>query len=393
MLDTVLNQVVSAKEPFNSYETVKEAVETIDGFLVPGQEEFLFNKVKSLPEDALIVEVGSYQGRSTAAMAFACVGSNRKIYCIDPWIGQCPDLPEKSVFEVWKENLENYQLTPYIKSFQGYSSEIMKRWGELTGEKTIDFVFIDGSHEYLDVLTDFGLLLPLMKVGGWMAFHDVVETWPGCDYLWHDIVKFRLTDHEYSTTLACGRVKTTQELSEELQELNELRTLLVQSQQLQESGSIELEQSQTKLKQTQEQLQDTQDQLQQTQGQLQNAQVELVQTKLKQTQEQLQDTQKQLQNAKGKVELVQTQFKQTQEQLQQTQEQLQQTQEQLQNTQVELVQSQQLQESKSIELQQTQYELHHSKLEVAAMKTSKFWKLRSLWFKFKGLVGLPIDNQ
>ncbi|NES42485.1 MAG: hypothetical protein F6K20_14095 [Moorea sp. SIO2C4] len=28
MLDTVLNQVVSAKEPFNSYETVKEAVET-----------------------------------------------------------------------------------------------------------------------------------------------------------------------------------------------------------------------------------------------------------------------------------------------------------------------------------------------------------------------------
>ncbi|EGJ30191.1 MULTISPECIES: class I SAM-dependent methyltransferase [Moorena] len=358
MVDRVLEQVISAKEPFNSYETVKEAVETIDGFLVPGQEEFLFNKVKSLPEDALIVEVGSYKGRSTAAMAFACVGTNRKIYCIDPWIGQCHDLPEKSVFEVWKENLDNYQLTPYIRYFQGYSSEILKRWGELTGEKTIDFVFIDGSHEYLDVLTDFGLLLPLMKVGGWMAFHDIIETWPGCDYLWHDIVKFRLTDHEYSTTLACGRVKTTQQLSEELQELNELRTLLVQSQQLQESGSIELEQSQTKLKQTQEQLQDTQEQLQQTQGQLQNAQVELVQTKLQQTQEQLQEIQ-----------------------------------EQLQNTQVELIQSQQLQESKSTELQQTQYELHHTKLEVAAMKTSKFWKLRTLWFKFKGFVGLPTDNQ
>ncbi|NEO38055.1 MAG: class I SAM-dependent methyltransferase [Moorea sp. SIOASIH] len=332
MVNRVLNQVVSAKEPFNSYETVKEAVETIDGFLVPGQEEFLFNKVKSLPEDALIVEVGSYKGRSTAAMAFACVGTNRKIYCIDPWIGQCHDIPEKSVFEVWKENLDKYQLTPYIKSFQGYSLEILKRWGELTGEKTIDFVFIDGSHEYLDVLTDFGLLLPLMKVGGWMAFHDIIETWPGCDYLWHDIVKFRLTDHEYSTTLACGRVKTTQELSKELQELHELRTLLVQSQQLQDSGSLELQQTQTKLQQTQEQLQ-------------------------------------------------------------QTQEQLQQTQEQLQNTQVELVQSQQLQQSKITELQQTQYELHHTKLEVAAMKTSKFWKLRSLWFKFKGFVGLPIDNE
>ena len=318
MLDQLLEQVVSAKEPLNSYETVKEAVETIDGFLVPGQEEFLFNKVKSLPEDAIIVEVGSYKGRSTAAMAFACVGTNRKIYCIDPWIWEFHDPPDESFFDTWKENLDNYQLTPYIISFQGCSSEILKRWGELTAEKTIDFVFIDGSHEYLDVLTDFGLLFPLMKVGGWMAFHDVVETWPGSDYLWHEIVKFRLTDHEYSTTLACGRVKTTQELSEELQELHELPTLLVQSQQLKESVSLEL---------------------------------------------------------------------------QQTQEQLQQTQEQLQNTQVELIQSQQLQDSKSTELQQTQYELHHTKLEVAAMKTSKFWKMRSLWFKFKGLLGLPTDNE
>ena len=346
MLDRVLDQVVTAKEPFNRYDMVKDAVETIDGFLVPGQEEFLFNKVKSLPEDALIVEVGSYKGRSTAAMAFACVGTNRKIYCIDPWIGQCHDIPEKTSFEVWKDNIDKYQLAPYIKSFQGYSLEILKRWGELTGNKTIDFVFIDGSHEYVDVLIDFGLLLPLMKVEGWMAFHDVVETWPGSDYVWHDIAKFRLTDHEYSTTLACGRVKTAQKLSEELQELHELRTVLVQSQQLQESGSLELQETQTKLQQTQDQLQ----------------------------------------NANAKVELVQTK-------LQQTQEQLQQTQDQLQNTQVELVQSQQLQESKSTELQQTQYELHHTKLEVAAMKTSKFWKLRSLWFKFKGFVGLPTDNE
>ncbi|NEO03269.1 MAG: hypothetical protein F6K50_50545, partial [Moorea sp. SIO3I7] len=161
------------------------------------------------------------------------------------------------------------------------------------------------------------------------------------------------SDHEYSTTLACGRVKTTQELSKELQELHELRTLLVQSQQLQDSGILELQETQTKLQQTQEQLQ--------------------------QTQKQLQQTQEQLQHANAKVELGQTK--------------LQQTQEQLQNAKVQLVQSQQLQESKIIELQQIQDELHHTKLEVAAMKTSKFWKMRSLWFKFKGFVGLPTDNE
>lgn len=30
--------------------------------------------------------------------------------------------------------------------------------------------------------------------------------------------------------------------------------------------------------------------------------------------------------------------------------------------------------------------------EIAAMKTSKFWKLRTGWFKFKMLVGLPVDH-
>ncbi|MDD2338162.1 MAG: hypothetical protein PHD01_16510, partial [Geobacteraceae bacterium] len=66
------------------YSTIVEAIE---GFMVPGQEEFLFNKIQSLPEDAVILEIGSFKGRSTVAMGYACMGTRRKIYSIDTWNG------------------------------------------------------------------------------------------------------------------------------------------------------------------------------------------------------------------------------------------------------------------------------------------------------------------
>jgi hypothetical protein len=89
----------------NSYVSVKSAVESVEGLMCPGQEEFLFNKVKLLSEDAVIVEIGSYKGRSTLAMAYACKGTNRKIYCIDTWDGNNSDFSERIFFDTWQENI------------------------------------------------------------------------------------------------------------------------------------------------------------------------------------------------------------------------------------------------------------------------------------------------
>lgn len=187
------------------YETIQAAVEAIEGFMVPGQEEYLFNKVKSLPEDAVIVEIGSYKGRSTVAMAYACLGTSRKIYCIDTWDGNDSDFFEKNFFDIWQQNIESNNLSEYVVALRGYSNEILIRWKELTGKDAIDFIFIDGSHQYADVLNDFYCSFPLVKDGGWIGFHDVIETWPGPERVWHEIAKHRLFNQEYSTTLACGQ--------------------------------------------------------------------------------------------------------------------------------------------------------------------------------------------
>jgi predicted O-methyltransferase YrrM len=192
-----------------SYTTIQSAVEAIEGFMVPGQEEYLFNKVKSLPNDAVVVEIGSYKGRSTVAMAYACIGTKRKIYCIDTWDGNDIDFPDRNFFEIWQQNLQKNGLYKYVVPLQGYSHQVLSQWIELTNGTKIDFIFIEGSHQFLDVLQDFELSFPLLKEDGWIAFHDVVPTWPGSERVWHNIAKHCLVNHQYLSTLACGQKKST----------------------------------------------------------------------------------------------------------------------------------------------------------------------------------------
>jgi glycosyltransferase involved in cell wall biosynthesis/predicted O-methyltransferase YrrM len=188
-----------------NYETVKQFVEAVEGFMVPGQEEYLFNKVKSLPEDAVIVEIGSFKGRSTVAMGYACVGTKRKIYCIDTWDGNDSDFPDRKFFDIWHNNVINNGLEKYVFPLEGYSYDVLNNYKDIFEAQKIDFIFIDGSHQFLDVLKDFQLSFPLVKDKGWIAFHDVIHTWPGCEKVWHYIAKHFLENHEYSSTLSCGQ--------------------------------------------------------------------------------------------------------------------------------------------------------------------------------------------
>ncbi|MGH1395934.1 MAG: class I SAM-dependent methyltransferase [Trichormus sp.] len=192
-----------------SYGTIHHAVVSVKGFMISGQEEYLFNKVKSLPEDAVILEIGSFQGRSTVAMGYACIGTNRKIYAIDTWDGNDSDFAERQFFDIWQHNIKANGLEDYVIPLKGYSHEVLQQWQELTNHKAIDFIFIDGSHQYLDVLKDFEMSFPLVKENGWIAFHDVIETWPGSERVWHKTAKYFLANHEYCSSLACGQKTLT----------------------------------------------------------------------------------------------------------------------------------------------------------------------------------------
>ena len=102
----------------------------------------------------------------------------------------------------------------------------------------------------------------------------------------------------------------------------------------------------------------------------------------KKAQTELQQTQAELQQIQAESQQIQAELQQTQAELQQTQVELQQIQAESQQIQAE---SQQIQ----AESQQAQSALQQI---IQSMETSKFWRLRKVWFKLKRKLPLKVDE-
>lgn len=187
--------------PFATYAEAEPYVHSVPGWMLEGQEKFLFDKVKSLPDGAVILEMGADRGRSTSAMALACVGTRKRVFSIDTFAGNAGLMGKNDdYYGEWRGNLERLGLGDYVTGLQGYTFDVLPAW-----DRPVDFTFIDASHEYIDVLNDLRLIFPFVKKDGWIAFHDVEPGWPGPWRVWLEYGIPLLTDHEVVHTLACGR--------------------------------------------------------------------------------------------------------------------------------------------------------------------------------------------
>ena len=184
-------------------------IDRVPGYLIPGQEHWLYTIVKDLPEDAVIVEVGSFLGRSTTAMAFACRGTSRKIYCVDTFQGNESDFVKGQSNVTWegdefltqfKKNINSNNLMEYVVPVPGISHEVGAGW-----DRKIDFLFIDGSHRYEDVIRDFDIFSPHVKAGSIIAFHDVLPNWEGPFKAWNDHIQYHLLDPSHFFSIAYGK--------------------------------------------------------------------------------------------------------------------------------------------------------------------------------------------
>ncbi|MEM7468747.1 MAG: class I SAM-dependent methyltransferase, partial [Pseudomonadota bacterium] len=184
------------------------AIDRVKGYLVPGQEMWLYNMVHGLPDDAVIVEIGSYMGRSTTAMAFACRGTKRQIYAIDTFAGNDSDFVKGvnnvdwqggDYFELFKTNLADNNLLDYVTPIQSYSYEAGESW-----DQAIDFLFVDGSHEFEDVVSDFELFFPFVRPGGVVAFHYVLPEWDGPSRAWHEVIRHQVYRPSHFFSIAYG---------------------------------------------------------------------------------------------------------------------------------------------------------------------------------------------
>ncbi|HLP30190.1 MAG TPA: class I SAM-dependent methyltransferase, partial [Geothrix sp.] len=197
---------LAGEKVYATYAEAKPLVETVPGWLLDGQEEFLFNMAKAVPEGGHILEMGADRGRSTAAMALACSGSGKRIFSIDTFCGNDGIMGKTHDFQhEWHANLERLGVDRHCEPLKGFTFDVIPTW---SGRPMLDFVFIDASHEYIDVLKDFKLIYPYVKPGGWIAFHDVEPNWPGPWRVWLERAVPLLAEHKQVATLACGRKVT-----------------------------------------------------------------------------------------------------------------------------------------------------------------------------------------
>ena len=134
----------------------------------------LYKRIVDNSQDgAHLVEVGSWKGRSAAFMAVEIINSNKNIKfdCVDTWKGSIEHttydvITEEKLYDVFLSNIE--PVKHIINPIRMTSIEASK----LYEDNSLDFVFIDASHEYEDVKEDILAWLPKVKIGGVLAGHD-----------------------------------------------------------------------------------------------------------------------------------------------------------------------------------------------------------------------------
>ena len=130
-----------------------------------------------------VLEVGSYEGRS-ACYLIERISATRviEIHCVDTWQGGIENDPASmpavesrfdenisvaSSLSVHKPSITKHRRPSYL----ALAHLVATRYSE-----QFDLIYVDGSHQAPDVLSDAVLCFYLLRVGGVIIFDD---------YLWH----------------------------------------------------------------------------------------------------------------------------------------------------------------------------------------------------------------
>lgn len=137
------------------------------------RNEKLFSEVVENSSDhAIFVEVGCWKGKSSAYMAveIANSGKNIQFYCVDTWTGSKEHIyAENEVDRLWlifKSNMQTLRQFYSPMRMESITASLLFK------KESIDFVYIDASHEYEDVRNDILHWLPKVKKGGIIAGDD-----------------------------------------------------------------------------------------------------------------------------------------------------------------------------------------------------------------------------
>jgi len=147
------------------------ASQQVEGFLSRHEGVLLWHLATSRVGHGLIVEVGSWKGKSTIWLASGSkLAGNEKVAAIDPHTGSQEHKERYGLVFTYDEfisNMKKFGVSDWVVPIRETSRAAAENWA---GD--IRLVFIDGSHGYEDVREDFQLWFKRLEFGGRLALHD-----------------------------------------------------------------------------------------------------------------------------------------------------------------------------------------------------------------------------
>ena len=134
-------------------------IPNIEGWMFKGELEWLYNTALTMKS---IVEIGSWKGRSTHALLSGCSGP---VIAVDTFKGL-----EAEPSHITSQQAKQFNIYSILKQNVGHFPNLMvmkmesKRAAKFFKPKSVDMIFLDGSHDYWEVRQDIISWLPICKV-------------------------------------------------------------------------------------------------------------------------------------------------------------------------------------------------------------------------------------
>jgi len=143
----------------------------VEGMITEAEATELMRLASEVPAEASIVEVGSYRGRSTTALALGSKGA--PVFAIEPheafagiYGGEFGPADRRAFFE----NLLRAGVVERVRLVNLSSEVVSQGWS-----RPIGLLWIDGDHSLEGARRDFDAWRPFLQPGGVLAFHDALD--------------------------------------------------------------------------------------------------------------------------------------------------------------------------------------------------------------------------
>jgi predicted O-methyltransferase YrrM len=150
------------------------------GFLSEDEGRFLALAAAATPARGVILEIGSFKGRSTVGLASIARRYHQlPVVAVDPHTSPSetdPDLydGQTTTFDDFTRTIEQAGLAPHVEVHRAFSQDLAPTW-----TRPIRLLWIDGDHTYAGAKADLDMFLPHLVPGGVVAFHDALHNYDG----------------------------------------------------------------------------------------------------------------------------------------------------------------------------------------------------------------------